>query len=119
MIERDILNWIDIRESMQNLEIYRNKTKIKFFNFFRVILSYKSFGAGFYMFFKFFFFLQIMMLTLTNIEDKKDSAIVLLNYVSNVIFIQDIIKDKKTYNLSILSLTLLTLFIICLIRNIY
>ena len=115
MIERDILNWIDIRESMQNLEIYRNKTKIKFFNFFRVILSYKSFGAGFYMFFKFFFFLQIMMLTLTNIEDKKDSAIVLLNYVSNVIFIQDIIKDKKSYNLSILSLTLLTLFIICLI----
>ncbi len=56
-----------------------------------------------------------MMLTLTNIENKKDSATILLNYVSNVIFIQDIIKDKKSYNLSIISLILLTLFIICLI----
>ena len=53
-----------------------------------------------------------MILVLTDIENKKDNVIILLNYVSKNIFIQDIIKGKMFYNLSILLLKYLILLYI-------
>ena len=94
MIESNIINWIDLGDSMQNLDVYSKKKLVKFFNLMRVILTYKTFSIFFFFNFKIFFFLQLMMLTIVNVEDKKDHTITILNYISNVIFIQEIIDSK-------------------------
>ena len=115
MIEGDILNWVDLGETMQYLDVYAHRTQIKFFNLIRVLMSYKSFGLFFYLFFYFFDFLQILMLLTTNIDDKKDSTLVLLKYIKSVVFIQDFVKSKGTFFLSLIVLTFLAIFIILLI----
>ena len=112
MIESNIINWIDLGDSMQNLDVYSKKKLVKFFNLMRVILTYKTFSIFFFLILKFFFFLQLMMLTIVNVEDKKDHTITILNYISNVIFIQEIIDSKGSYKIAIIlnsCLTIITL----------
>ena len=57
-----------------------------------------------------------MMLTIVNIKDSKDHYITILKYISKVIFIQEIITDKKSYKLALLCTSGLTIIIlICLV----
>ena len=116
MIESNIVNWVDLGDSLQNLDVYGKRKTIHFFNFIRVLMTYKTFGVFYYILLKFLFFLQIMMLTLTNLSKENDSAIILLKYISTVIFVQEIVKDNKTYKIAILVNSILTVFIIlCII----
>ena len=48
MIESNIINWIDLGDSMQNLDVYSKKKLVKFFNLMRVLLSYKTFSIFFF-----------------------------------------------------------------------
>ena len=119
MIESNIINWIDLGDSMQSLDIYGKKKMIKFFNFIHVLVSFTNFSIFFYIILKFFFFLQIMMLTLVNLEDKDDSAIVILKYISKVIFVQEIITDKESYKIAIIINSVLTLVVIlCIVYTV-
>lgn len=116
MIESNIINWIDLGDSMQSLDIRKEK---KFFNFIHVLVSFTNFSIFFYIILKFFFFLQIMMLTLVNLEDKDDSAIVILKYISKVIFVQEIITDKESYKIAIIINSVLTLVVIlCIVYTV-
>ena len=108
MIESNIINWIDLGDSMQNLDVYAKKKLIKFFNFMRVLLSYKLFSIFLYLILKFFFFVQLMMLTIVSIKDPKDHFITILKYLSKVIFIQEIVDDKKSYQIALILNTILT-----------
>ena len=119
MIESNIINWIDLGDSMQSLDIYGKKKMIKSFNFIHVLVSFTNFSIFFYIILKFFFFLQIMMLTLVNLEDKDDSAIVILKYISKVIFVQEIITDKESYKIAIIINSVLTLVVIlCIVYTV-
>ena len=57
MIESNIINWIDLGDAMQNLDVYSKKKLVKFFNLIRILLNYKSFSIFFYFILQFFFFL--------------------------------------------------------------
>ncbi len=117
MIESNIINWIDFGDSMQLLEVYTKKKLIKFFNLMKVLISYKDFSIFFFIIMKFFFFVQVMMITIVNIDKKTDdNAVNILQYISKVIFIQEIITDKKSYKLALLCTSGLTMIIlICLV----
>ena len=98
MIESNIMEWIDLGDSVQILEMYLNKRLIKLFNFFRIMTKYKSDSRFFIFLVKFFFFFQFMMIPIININEKQkktDSLLKILNYVKKIIFIQDIIKKKN------------------------
>ena len=97
MIESNIMEWIDLGDSIQIMEIYSKKDLVKFFNCFRIMSKYKPENRFFILFVKFFFFFQIMMIPIINLKEeskKKDSLIKLLNYVKTVIFVQDIVQMK-------------------------
>ena len=98
MIESNIMEWIDLGDSVQILEMYLNKKLIKLFNFFRIMAKHKIDSRFFIFFLKFFFFFQFMMIPIINVKEKAkktDSLIKLFNYVKKVIFIQDIINKKN------------------------
>ena len=94
---------------MQNLDVYSKKKLVKFFNLMRVLLSYKTFSIFFFLILKFFFFLQLMMLTIESIKDEKDHYINVLKYISKVIFIQEIVKDKQSYEIAVTFISILAL----------
>ena len=112
MIESNIINWIDLGDSMQNLDVYGHKKWLHFFNIMRVLVGYKTFSVFFYIILKFFFFLQIIMLTLANINDDNDSAVEVLKYISKVILVQEIVTDKESYKICVIVNSVLTVIII-------
>ena len=113
MIESNIINWIDISDSMQNLDVYGHKKWLHFFDIMRVLVGYKTFSVFFFIILKFLFFLQIIMLCLVNTESEGDSAVQILKYISNVILIQGVITSKGTYTIALCIVVALTI-IICL-----
>ena len=116
MIESNIINWIDLGDAMQNLDVYSKKKIVKFFNLIRVLLSYKSFSIFFYAILQFFFFLQIMFITIINIDKKDDHIISVLRYIRKIIFLQYIVKNSSRYKIAVIAISVLTLIIIiCLI----
>ena len=85
MIESNIINWIDLGDSIQYLDVYGKKKIVKIFNLMRVLISYKNFPIFLFLVFKFFFFLQILMLTTINVDKEDDNTITVLKYISKVI----------------------------------
>ena len=120
MIESNIINWIDLGDSIQYLDVYGKKKIVKIFNLMRVLISYKNFPIFLFLVFKFFFFLQILMLTTINVEKEDDNTITVLKYISKVIFIQEIVDNKNSYKIAIIAVSCLTLITIgCLIYLIF
>ena len=116
MIESNIIRWVNLGESMQLIDVYGKAKWAKFFSLIRVMMGFKKFSIFFYIVLKCFFFLQIAMLTLTNVTDEKDSAIQILNYIKSVIFVQDIVTDQTSYQVAVILNTILTVVsILCII----
>lgn len=116
MIESNIVKWVDLGDSMQYLDVYGKTKWMKFFNLIKVLIGFKKFSIFFYIVLKCFYFLQIIMLNLTNLSDENDTAIKILKYISTVIFVQDIITDSSTYTIAVILNSGLTLIsILCLV----
>ena len=45
MIENDIINWLEISESMKYIDIYSKQTRAKFFRIIHVMMGFKSYGT--------------------------------------------------------------------------
>ena len=70
MIESNIMEWIDLGDSIQIMEIYSKKNLVRFLNFFRIMSKYKPENRIFILFVKFFFFFQFMMIPIINVNKK-------------------------------------------------
>ena len=115
MIESNIINWIDLSDSMQFLDVYGHKRWLKFFDIMRILVGYKTFSLFFFIILKVFFFFQILLLSLVNTPKESDSAIMILKYIEKVLLIQELITNKKTYMYFIAGITILTLIVTLLI----
>ena len=112
MIENDIINWLEISESMKYIDIYSSSNRVKFFKIIHIMMGFKSFGSFWYLLLILFFFLQIMMLVINDISDSSDYSITLLKYVSNIFLVNEYLAREKLYSMVILILSILTLLII-------
>ena len=112
MIENDIINWLEISESMKYIDIYNKYSRVKFFRLIHVMMGFKSYGSFWYLLLKLFYFLQIMMLAINDISDTSDNTITLLKYISNIFLINEYLSSESFYSLVILVLSILTVIII-------
>ena len=113
MIENDIINWLEISESMKYIDIYSKQTRAKFFRLIHVMMGFKSFGSFWYLLLKLIYFLQIMMLAINDLSsDTSDNTVTLLKYISNIFLINEYLSNESFYSLVILVLSILTLIII-------
>jgi hypothetical protein len=100
MIESQIMDIIDLGDSLQKIEIYSQDKLVKYFNIFRTMLKFQCEDLIFIYFLKFFFYFQFMMIPLINISEEaknNDSLVKFFYYIKEIIFIQDIIKKKEHY----------------------
>ena len=113
MIENDIINWLDISESMKYIDIYSKPIRSKFFRIIHVMMGFKSFGSFWYLLLKLFYFLQIMMLAINGLpSDTSDNTVTLLKYISSIFLVNEYLSNESFYSLVILVLSILTLIII-------
>ena len=100
MIEPNLAKWLDLVDTMQKSEIFSKGKFIILFKFFKILLKYKSGNIMLVIILKLIFFIQIMMIPIINSSNKEsqhDSLIKFFNSIKQIIFIQDLIKDKTDY----------------------
>ncbi len=102
MIESNFINYIDLGDSLSNIDIYGKPLLENFFNIFKTMLQYKPTNIFLYYFLKFVFFIQILSITIINVPEndiKEDSMMKCLNYIKDFIFLQENINDEDTFYL--------------------
>ena len=126
MIEERIIEWIDLGDSVQPIDIYQKKRLMHFFKFYNLIVRHGIISEIVDVIFLSLFFLQIVNLTIVNIDVKNDSILEILKYIENFIIPHRIITDSNTYiivssifwSINIIHIILTTIVIIFLRKKI-
>ena len=116
MIEENVINWIDLGEAKQPLDIYGEKITMEFFKLMKTIKSEnKSFAALDYLF-QIIFFLQIASLTLYGFSDQSnDYIIILFKYLSKMLLLYELADSSTTYITLVVIIFLITLVFISIL----
>jgi hypothetical protein len=109
MIESNIINMVNLDENMQKIDVYQIPKLVRFFNFFRILLRFKKFTPSIMAFAQCLFFLQVLTLNLVGVNDDKDSVVVILNYISPIIYPNNLITDRAGYLAAVIILLVILL----------
>ena len=97
MIEERIIEWIDLGDTMQKIDIYQKKRLLYFFKFHYLLIKHGIASEIVDIIFQFIFFLQIINLSCVNIESKNDLILEILKYIEEIILPQKVIINSKSY----------------------
>ena len=125
MIESNIINWIELGDSMQKLDVYGKKKMITLFNFLRILMIYNSFNTTFFIILYFIFFIQIAMLCLIDVPPEDDWIVSFFLFFKDIFLFEDIINNSLGYKIAIIIVSFMTLTVIgtvvflmiCIIRD--
>ena len=125
MIESNIINWIELGDSMQKLDVYGKKKMITLFNFLRILMVYNSFNTTFFIILHFIFFTQLAMLCLIDVPSEGDWIVRIFMFFKDIFLFEDIIKGPTSYKVAIIIVSFVTLIVIaavvflmiCIIRD--
>ena len=125
MIESNIINWIELGDSMQKLDVYGKKKMITLFNFLRILMIYNSFNTTFFIILHFIFFIQLAMLCLIDVSSQDDWIIKIFLFFKDIFLFEDIIQNSLGYKIAIIIVSVMTLTVIgtvvflmiCIIRD--
>ena len=112
MIESNIINWIELGDSMQKLDVYGKKKMITLFNFLRILMTYNSFSTTFFIILHFIFFIQLAMLCLVGVKDDGDILVRVFITLKDIFLFQDIIKGSTSYKVAIIIVSAVTIIVI-------
>ena len=110
MIEENILEWIELGDSIQKMELYKKNNKI--FKLFCSLSQHSHFSIYFYYIILVLFFGQIWSLNLYLLKDiKGDFLLEVINYFHNIFLLEDLITNKNIIFISLLVI-IVTIFLL-------
>ena len=112
MIESNIINWIDLGDSMQYIDVYGKKKTVKLFNFLRILMVYNSFTTFFFIILHFIFFIQLAMLCILDVSSDNDWIIKIFNFFKYIFLLEKIISGEISYKIAIALISGITIIII-------
>ena len=116
MIEENVLNFVEIGDSIQLMNVYSRGFMLKMFEIFKILNYYKYNNLILQFFFKIVFFIQIIDLSLIGILKKEDKLIKIIKSIEQIIYLPINIKDKESYYIYLIfSIIICFFFILCLI----
>jgi len=119
MIEDKIIEWIELGDSIQKIDIYNNKYTHTLFQAYYLLSQYGQFPEYFYLLNIFLFFAQIWELNLLNIEVEDDGILEILKYLENVFLFHKLVINSKTFSIILaVTVSIYILYILLLIINI-
>ena len=125
MIESNIINWIELGDSMQKLDVYGKKKMITLFNFLRILMIYNSFNTTFFIILHFIFFTQLAMLCLLDVSPENDWIVKIFLLFKDIFLFEDIIHNSLGYKIALIIVSVMTIIVIstviflmiCIIRD--
>ena len=116
MIEENFINWIDLGEAKQPLDIYGENYKMQYFKLLMNIKSQNKSFSSFDLLFQVIFFLQVLSLSLYGFFDEKnDFYIIVFKYLSKVILLYEIADSFWTYLTLLIIIFVITLLFISIL----
>ena len=100
MIEKRIIEWLDLGDSVQKMEIFERPKLLLFFKYNYLLLKHGINSEIADIIFILLFFLQIISLSTINIDPNKDLILEIFKYLENIILPDTIISNKKSYTIA-------------------
>ena len=97
MIEERIIEWLDLGDSVQRIDIYQKKKLLIFFKFFSMLVSHGIGSEIVDIIFISVFFLQIISLSTVNIKPDNDLILEIFKYVENIILPHKVLTNSNNY----------------------
>ena len=85
MIEEKIIEWLDLGDSVQKIDLYERPKLIKYFQYFRLLIKYGLNSETVDAIFHIIYFLQIISLSAINIDEKDDLILEVFKYFEKVL----------------------------------
>ena len=101
-MEESILNWLEVGDSVQKLDVYNNKFKTTAFKIFYNISKHMYFSPFLHYFLIIVFFLQIFVLNISGTNIEKDKLLDIFKYLEKVLLFEKSIDNEKQYKLIII-----------------
>ena len=92
MIEKNILEWLEVSDSIQKLDVYNSKTSFFVYKTNYLSSRYSHFSQYFYLFLYLIFFAQIWELNLLKVEVKGDLILEIIKYLEKILLIPQNVK---------------------------
>ena len=92
MIEKNILEWLEVGDSIQKLDIYSNKSTFFVFKTNYLFSRYSHFSQNFYLFLYLIYFAQIWELYLLKVDVKGDLVLDIIKYLEKILLIPQDVK---------------------------
>ena len=105
MIEQHIIEWIELGDSIQKIELY-NERSITFYEMNYLLSQYNNFSEYFYFFIIILYFLQIWELNIETLDENGDCIMQILKYIQKAILFHKFVNDDTTF-LIFLSITVI------------
>ena len=113
MVEKNILDWLDLGEGLEKIEIYKNKKLIKFGKFFKTILERNNSSLTFHLIIQIISYIQLCCISLFNMNiSSNDYILYIFKYISKIFLLHEVITN---YNLFIVFIIIITALLIILI----
>ena len=110
MIEQNIIEWLELGDSIQKLDLY-NKKSIPFFIMNYLLSQFSHFSEIVYFFIYFLFFIQILEINIVKIDANGDGILRILKYVENIFLFHKIIQDNNNIYIALLIIIIMLYFL--------
>ena len=114
MIEKNALEWLDMGEGLEKLDIYKNKKLVFIYTFFRVLLKENNFSLYFYIILQSIIYFQLCCISFGTHDNKdysNDYLIYIMTYISKIFLPQRIINNINSYRIIMIVITILLIFL--------
>ena len=113
MAEKNILDWLDLGEGLEKIDLYKKEKFIIFSKFFKLILDGDGVSLVFYLVLQSLFYIQICCITLfqTNISSK-DYLLYIFKYISKIFLLEEIVSDYNSFLIFIIIITVLLIILV-------
>ena len=95
MIEQNIIEWIELDDSIQKLDLY-NKRGLSFLTINYLLSQYNNFSEFFYFIIVILFFLQIIELNIAKIDLTEDNFLKVVKFFERIFLFHKLIKNNNT-----------------------
>ena len=95
MIEERIIEWLDLGDSVQKIDLYERPKLMKYFQYHHLLIKHGINSESFDIFFYLIYFLQIISLSAINIDKKDDLILEVFKYFEKVILPYEFMKESN------------------------
>ena len=99
MIEEKIIEWLDLGDSVQKIDLYERPKLIKYFQYFRLLIKNGLNSETVDAIFHIIFFLQIISLSIINVDEKDDLILEVFKYFEKVLLPYRFISEANNFYL--------------------